>query len=179
MPGLTVALFAEIVRTTGRLVDTISAEQWSVPTPCTEWDLWTLTDHLRTGQQAFTGILTGHSAARPAADFRNSATALVDAFRLPGVLERIVELPVGAVPGSVALHLQTVEHPVHGWDIATATGRRTEFPDDAVEAAIEFSRGLLTQIPAGPGGPFEPSQPAPATAPAIDRLAALLGRKLP
>lgn len=179
MPELTVALFTEVVETTSQLVDTISADQWSAPTPCTQWDVRTLTDHLLTGQQAFTQILTGRSAAEPAADFRSSAMALVDAFQQPGALDRIVELPVGAVPGLVAMRLQTVEHLVHGWDLATATGQKAVFPDDAVEATIEFSRGLLTQIPDGPGAPFQPIQPAPETAPAIDQLAALLGRKLP
>jgi uncharacterized protein (TIGR03086 family) len=178
MPELTVALFTEVVDTTSQLVDNISADQWSAPTPCTEWDVRTLTDHLLTGQQAFTQILTGRSAAEPAADYRSSAAGLVNAFQQPDALTRIVELPVGAVPGTVALHLQTIEHLVHGWDVATATGQKAVFPDDALEAAIEFSRGLLTQIPTGPDGPFQSSQPAPETAPAIDRLAALLGRKL-
>ncbi len=178
MPDLTVAMFTEVVETTCRLVDAVTADQWSAPTPCTEWDVRALTDHLVAGQKAFAEIMTGPAVAGATLGFRASAMALVFAFRQPGALVRVVQVPVGAVPGSVAMHLQTVEHLVHGWDLATATGQTVRFSGDVVEAATEFSRGLLRQVPAGPGGPFEPSQPAPETASGIDRLAALLGRKV-
>ena len=49
---------------------------------------------------------------------RESAAALLDAFRQPGVLERTVTIAFGNVPGVVALHLRVTESLVHGWDLA-------------------------------------------------------------
>jgi uncharacterized protein (TIGR03086 family) len=71
--------------------------------------------------------------------------------------------------------VRTVETLVHGWDLARATGRPTPFPDELVEAELAFSRDLLERIPEG-RQPFAPSRPVADDAPAIDRLAALLGR---
>lgn len=109
---------------------------------------------------------------------RESAGALAAAFARPGALERTVQAPIGEVPGAVALHLQTMEHLVHGWDLAQATGQKALFDDTAVEREIEFARGLVAQLPPAPDGPFAMSRTAPADAPAIDHLAALLGREI-
>jgi len=178
MPELTVAMFCEAVESVCRLVDNVTDDHWDAPTPCPDWNVRQLADHLLAVQQAFVEIMAGQPATEPVVDFRTSATALADAFGQSGALERIVEIAVGSVPGLVAMHVQTVEHLVHGWDLATATGQTPRFAEAVVEGTIEFSHGLLTQIPAGPGGPFGPSQPAPESGPAIDRLAALLGRKI-
>jgi uncharacterized protein (TIGR03086 family) len=100
---------------------------------------------------------------------------LVEAFRQPGVLERVVSVPFGSVPGAVALHLRITEVLVHGWDLARATGQPATFPENLAEQELAFSRGKLGDIP-GDRHPFAPSQPVPAGAAAIDRLAACLGR---
>jgi hypothetical protein len=51
------------------------------------------------------------------------------------------------------------------------------FPEDVAEQELQFSRGAISQIPPG-RTPFGPSQPVPEDAPAIDRLAGLLGRQV-
>jgi uncharacterized protein (TIGR03086 family) len=93
----------------------------------------------------------------------------------PGALERTHTVPVGTLPGPAVVHLRTVETLVHGWDLARATGRRAPFPDELAEAELTFSRDLLGRLPEG-RQPFATSRPVPDDAPAIDRLAALLGR---
>ena len=80
------------------------------------------------------------------------------------------------VPAAVALHLRLTELLVHGWDLAIATGQPTVgLPEDVAEQELAFSRHQLTQLPPG-RMPFAPPQPVDQDAPAIDRLAALLGR---
>jgi len=71
-----------------------------------------------------------------------------------------------------------VETLVHGWDLARATGQPLAFPDEIVEVEIEISRKLLDGLPPGRSS-FAPPQPVADDAPAIDRLAALLGRRPP
>ena len=109
--------------------------------------------------------------------YRDSAAALLDALARPGALDKIVTVPFGTVPGVVALHLRITEILVHGWDLARATGQQTAFADDVAEQELAFSRAKLADIPPG-RRPFGPPQPAADDAPAIDRLAACLGRSV-
>ena len=112
------------------------------------------------------------------AAYRDSADAVVAAFGQPGALARTVEVPFGTVPGAVALHLRLTEVLVHGWDLAQATGQVAAFPQDLAEQELAFTRDALGALPPG-RSPFAPPTPAPDTAPALDRLAACLGRRLP
>lgn len=187
-----VTAFTGIVDTVVQLVEAVAEDQWTAPTPCSDWNVQQLVDHLVTGQRVFTDVMAEQPTAQgpeqsagtestPAslkAAVRESAGALAAAFARPGALERTVQAPIGEVPGVVALHLQTIEHLVHGWDLAQATGQKALFDDTAVEREIEFARGLVAQLPPAPDGPFAMSRTAPADAPAIDHLAALLGRQI-
>ena len=111
----------------------------------------------------------------PAAASRTSADEMLAAFRAPGVLERTHTVPAATLPGPAVVHLRTVETLVHGWDLARATSQPAPFPDELVEAELGSSRELLGRLPAG-RRPFGPFRPVADGAPAIDRLAALLGR---
>ena len=179
---------------TEQVVSAVRDEQWSAPTPCPEWTVRDLVGHMVTSNHAFVRILSGEPAQAPAgtapeapgssaADdglvqaYRDSAAALLGAFRQPGVLDRVHTVPIGPVPGIAALHLRITEALVHGWDLARATGQRAEFPEDLAEQELAFSRHKLGDIPPG-RTPFAPPQPVPDDAPAIDRLAALLGRNV-
>ena len=181
---------------TGQLISAVRDDQWSGPTPCPEWTVRDLVGHMVTSNYAFVRILGGTAPEAPsstapeapggAADshrpdaglvdaYRDSAAALVGAFRQPGVLDRVHAVPIGPVPGIAALHLRITEVLVHGWDLARATGQDPVFPEDLAEQELAFSRSKLGDIPPG-RTPFAPPQPVPGDAPAIDRLAALLGR---
>lgn len=174
----------------GDLVAAVRQDQWSAPTPCSEWTVRELVNHMVIGDRLAAGILRGEATVArgaldpktndalgddPVAAHRSAAAAMLAAFRLPGVLERPFEFPVGVLPGIAAVHLRTTEALVHGWDLAQATGRQPRFPDDTVERELEFTRA---QLPAATSGrtPFAPPQPSPDNAPPITRLAALLGR---
>ncbi len=174
---------------TGGLIDQLGPGAWPAATACTGWQVRDVVGHLISGHRAFTAIISGEepgalgTAVRPpdselAAAYRESASAMLGAFGQPGALDRVVTVPVGTVPGVVALHLRLTEALVHGWDIARATGLPAEFPADLAEQELAFTRSKLGDVPPGPG-PFGPPQPVPGSAPAIDRLAALLGRPVP
>lgn len=113
----------------------------------------------------------------PAGTYRVAAGDLLTAFRQPGALERILQVPVGAVPGIAAVHLRAVEELVHGWDLARATSQAVRFPDGIVQRELEFTRVKLADVPPG-RALFAPPQPAPDHASPLYRLAALLGRPL-
>ena len=73
--------------------------------------------------------------------------------------------------------LRTIECLAHGWDVARATGRRLEVDDAVAERAVAHSLALMERLPPD-RTPFGPAQPVPDDAPAVDRLAALLGRRV-
>jgi uncharacterized protein (TIGR03086 family) len=175
---------------TGELVAAVSGEQWDLPTPCADWTVRQLVDHLVGGNRMSTRVLRGEPLPPldelgrrshdelgndPARAYRTSADALLEAIRAPEVLERTHTFPVGTLPGPAVVHLRTVETLVHGWDLARATSHPVPFPDDLAEQELTFSRDLLGRLPEG-RRPFAPSRPVADDAPAIDRLAALLGR---
>ena len=170
---------------TGKVIAAIGDAQWAGRTPCTEWTVSDLVRHLVAGNNRFATAVGG--AERPgieesaptdadlAAAYQDSGAALIEAFSQPGALDRTVTVPIGQVPGVVALHLRVTEILVHGWDAATATGQPAEFPEDIAEAELTFSLGKLGDIPPG-RFPFAPQRPVDEGAPAIQRLVACLGR---
>jgi uncharacterized protein (TIGR03086 family) len=168
---------------TGELVAGIQPEHWQLPTPCSEWTVHDVVNHLVVGHLRFRAALDNGPApsdadvlgADPVGAYRSSADAMLAAFRVEGALDRPVTIPAGTLPGLVACELRVVEAAVHGWDVARATGLSLSFPDDLVEESIAFSRIQLSRLPAGRTR-FGPSQEASDDAPPLDRLAALLGR---
>jgi uncharacterized protein (TIGR03086 family) len=186
-----VAPLSTALDATGELVAGVRADQWQLPTPCSDWTVRQLVNHVVGGQRLFTRVLHGEPLPDPSqlgrrggqdqlgddpsAAYRESAEAMLAAFRAPGVLQQTHTIPAGTLPGPAVVHLRTVETLVHGWDLARATGQAPPFPDALAEAELGFSRDLLGRLPEG-RQPFAPSRPVADGAPAIDRLAALLGR---
>lgn len=181
---------AQLLDATGELIAGVRADQWNAPTPCTDWTVRDLVNHIVGGNRLFTGILRGEINLQPGgpprppidwlgddppAAYRTAATALLEAFGQPGVMQQTFTVPFGSVPGAVALHLRNTELLAHGWDLARATGQATRFPDEVVEQELAFSRSSLGAIPPT-RSPFAAPQPVADDAPTIDRLAALLGR---
>ncbi|GAB1694335.1 TIGR03086 family metal-binding protein [Krasilnikovia sp. M28-CT-15] len=175
MSDPTVGQLADVVERTGRLIAGITPEQWSDPTPCSEWDVRALVAHVVGGNALFAAALSGQTVTP--GDYADSADRLLAAFRAPGALEKVVTVPFGEVPAPIALHLRLADLMVHGWDLAQATGQRADYPDDVVEQALAFSRSALPLV-RKQDGPFAPSEPVDLDASALDRLAAFLGRKV-
>ena len=181
---------AQALDATDRLIAGIGDQQWQNPTPCTEWNLRDLVDHLVAANRRFSSMLHGEQPAAAAtqdaagddgdlvAAYRDSGKRMLAAFRQPGALEQTVTLPIGAAPAIAALHLRVTDLLVHGWDIAQATGQPARLPEQLAAQELEFTRAKLADMPAD-RRPFAPPQPVADDAPASDRLAAYLGRPVP
>lgn len=184
MTSESIEQLASALDTTGDVMASIAAGQWTLPTPCSEWSVSDLAYHLVTGNDRFTSALGGRAPVTAVVQeddlpeaYRRSARELLAAFGRPGALARNIDVPIGTVPGVVALHLRITEILVHGWDLAQATGQPASFPEALAEQEIAFSRAKLDDIPAG-RRPFASPQAVAEDAPAIDRLAACLGRRV-
>jgi uncharacterized protein (TIGR03086 family) len=191
VPDATLTPLVTALDGTGRLIGAVTGVQWDLPTPCPDWTVRRLVNHVVGGNRLTTRVLRGEPlppldqlgrrshvdqlGSDPATAYRTSADELLAALGAPGVLDRTHTLPAGTLPGRAAVHLRTVEALVHGWDLARATSQPVPFPDELAHQELVFSRDLLGRLPEG-RHPFAPSRPVADDAPAIDRLAALLGR---
>jgi uncharacterized protein (TIGR03086 family) len=171
----------------GELIDSIQPGQWSVPTPCLDWTVHRLVEHLVGKNLVFTAVLDGQPLPQRgegmpsdllAPGYHDSAAVLLDAFGQPGALDRSYEGPLGAATGAQRLKIRMYDLLAHGWDLAQALGRPANLPEDAAAESLAFARSDGRAVRPG-GGCFGPPRPVPDAAPAIVRLVAFLGRNVP
>ncbi len=171
---------------TGTIVNGTSTADFERTTPCHDWDVHTLANHLVGGTWMFAGALKGDDLPTgdpgdvvgkdPGAAYDAASAALRESAAADGALERLTILPIGTIPGQVALSLALVDTLTHGWDLAIATGQPADLPADAAAAALAFSEQAMNDQMRGPGGPFDAAVSAPADATPGERLVAFLGR---
>ena len=173
---------------TARVVAAIGADQWSAPTPCTDWDVRAVVHHVVAGNRWAARLGAGETIAAVGADLDgdllgDDPVAAYDAsvepaarvFERPGAMGAMFAVSYGPVPGSTYVGHRFADVLVHGWDLAVATGQDTTLPEDLVEACwrvVEPQLGIL----AG-SGMFDAPQPIPADADTQTRMLAKLGRR--
>jgi uncharacterized protein (TIGR03086 family) len=172
-----VADCADVLDRVVRLVDSLDEKEWSAPTPCDEWDVRAVVDHLLDVQQRFLAGLTGE-AVRTDATLRSNATMLTAAFQEEGALDRVVPDRLGDITGRTLLNILVMEHLTHGWDLGKAVGRVPSFDEEVAGRTIDFARMMSPKVPPALRR-FDPPKAVRRDAPAIDRLAAFLGREVP
>ncbi len=167
----------------GQLIARVRDDQWSAQTPCTEWTVRDLVNHLVVGNLVFAALLrdqpppergADHLGDDPVAAYRDTGAALQAAFAQPGVFERAYPGPLGIASGADRLRIRVADLLAHGWDLAQATDQPAELPEDLAEQALAFVRTQLTS--SSRAGRFAPAQHVTDDAAAIDRLVAFLGR---
>lgn len=157
----------------GDVLDQVHADDLANPTPCDDWTVSALVDHLVDTPSRFLARMKGENvdwSAPPShlehgwgPEFRNHADDLVHAWH---------ELE-GDPPTPAAW--QVAELAVHTWDLATAIGVAVATLDPEVaETGLEFMRATMRPEQRAPA--FGPEQPAPPDAGPYTRLAAFAGR---
>jgi uncharacterized protein (TIGR03086 family) len=166
------------------VVDRVRAEQLGDATPCVDWTVREVIDHVVTGNLLFAAMATGrpqpdraadHVGDDPSGALAASLGALEKAFTREGFLGETHPNPFGEGPGALLVDMRRTELTVHSWDIARASGQSTDF-DDALVAAVRASVEAAPMLADRSGTPFDEIKPAPPGATAADRLAAYLGR---
>ena len=163
----------------------IAPPQLAAPTPCTDFDVRALLNHLM-GVFMVAGTAGGKAAEVDPATFAEDRTggdwlatfeALAEAARLAWVPAAAWQGHTAvfgrAFPAAVAGRMLISELVVHGWDLARAT-RQPYRPDaDAVRVVHRhYSSTLVTQRTSAWGPPV----PVPPSAPVLDRALGLSGR---
>jgi uncharacterized protein (TIGR03086 family) len=151
-------------------------DQLDAQTPCDEWDVRSVINHLLDGQQGyFQKAALGEKAAPPspnppdilkgdpAGEYEKTRKATLDAFRKADPKKAMMTMGIAFV-----------DQVVHGTDIAKATGQDATIPPDLAEAAFGMVNGNITDENRGNG--FKAEVKVPENAPAQDKLLAYLGR---
>ena len=181
-------LHRKAVANTGRIVSGVRTSQLSQPTPCPDFDVRTLLNHVIAGNYWCAGLLERGAAEfdsatdfvgdDPGNAFEISVKGLLDAARQPGVLARPVQLPWGESLGEAALSLHFTEAVAHGWDVAKATGQDTTIAPELAEPCLELARTSISEDYRKPEMKvFGPEIKIPADAPVQERLIGFLGRQ--
>lgn len=184
----TTALLGVVLAELATVVGGVTAGQLHDPTPCAEFDVTELRDHILgwlttfaagfadPDGQAPRADVAGYQAPEdPASEVRRAAELLDRALRADAA-GRPLRLGEHAMPGEVALGMILWEYQVHGWDLARATGQRWSPPPAAAEESLNFAPAMLTEDYQGPGKAFAPPVVVPESASALDRLLGLSGR---
>ena len=169
------------------MVDRVGPDRWHAATPCEELDAGAVVEHIVAGLEQFAAVARGEpddlthqrqlEAATAGDEYRAAGQAMHDAWSAPGALDATYGMPWGEVPGAVLVEFMFIEELAHAWDLARAVEHPLVVDEDLAEAALKRARLYDDETIRVPGM-FGPAQEAPAGAPAIDRLAAFLGRNL-
>jgi uncharacterized protein (TIGR03086 family) len=175
-----VSLYRQATGRAVAVVEAVGVDQLSRPTPCSEWTVRQLIDHLLGGAEYLRVAATGAEPVpfegAPVTDYRSRVDRVLAALELPGALERVCVSPLGfdwAVADAVAGTFMDVL--IHTWDLARATGQYERLDARLVDACTAM---FLPEMPrlGREAGIVGPEVLLPAGASAQDRLLAAMGR---
>ena len=161
--------------------------QWSAATPCTEWSVRDLVNHVTYEQLWAPHVVAGDTVAEvgdrydgdvlgsdPLITARSATDGSQAAFG-GADLDAIVHLSYADVPCREYLIQMLTDAEVHGWDLAVATGQDPTL-DPAVTAVLLPVAAEQEDLLRG-SGMFGELQSVPHDAEDATRLLALLGRR--
>ena len=176
--GDEVRVLSKAVDQAGDVLDHVHQDALGRSTPCADWDVATLADHLVNAPVQFLTMLRGEQVDWAAAP-PHVAEEWGPAFRVAGddLIHAWHEHPSadGGGEAPVSADMQTAELALHTWDVARAIGHPLdELEPEIAERALAFLSANLTDDNRGPA--FGPPLPAPDGAGPYDELAAFAGR---
>jgi uncharacterized protein (TIGR03086 family) len=146
-------------------------------TPCDDWDVRTLMNHMLETQRYFVASARGENAAPPSpqppellgddpiAAFQRARDDTLTTFAQEGVIEKT----------GPSLGIAFSDTLLHGWDLARATGQDSTMPAGLAEAAYGMIHGRFTEEQRK--GVFNPELPVGPTASPQQQLLAYTGRE--
>ncbi|MFF8289859.1 TIGR03086 family metal-binding protein [Streptomyces sp. NPDC016309] len=173
----------------GERVHAVRPDQWDAPTPCTDWSVRDLVNHLtveqlwvaplvrerRTSEEvgdAFAGDVLGDD---PIAVWDRAAAESRAAFLEQGAMDRTVHLSFGPTPVPAYCSQMVSDLVVHAWDLSRAIGADERLPRDLVDFAVREVTPYADSLSGT--GLFAAPVKAPADADEQTKLLAMVGRE--
>jgi uncharacterized protein (TIGR03086 family) len=143
-------------------LDQIESCDWTRSTPCDDWSVRDLANHVIGGNFRYVMILSGEPAdkilgtrdndwlgADPLGSFDDGFARVTQKFSAPGILRASVRHPKsGAMTGAVLRVLRVNELTVHGWDLARAIGSDDRLNEGLVLWLLQHLEPLRSTIAA-------------------------------
>jgi uncharacterized protein (TIGR03086 family) len=160
------------------VVQSIGADDLHRPTPCRDWDVQALADHL-VDTITRLGSAAGNEVADPncaSIDRRiqKVTQAVLAGWRRRGLMADVT-FSGRTLPSRLALGILSIELVVHGWDFAAALDRPLLVSDAHAAHVLGLAQQTFTEQSRVTAG-FDPPVLVPVDAGALDQLVAFTGR---
>lgn len=169
-------------------VQAIADNQWHSPTPCTEWDVHALVNHVVGELRWIPPLLAGRTIAEvgdqlagdlldnePKRAWAAASQQAIEASLQPGAMERTVHLSSGDHRAGAYISEVATDAVIHTWDLARSIGaddrldgRLVEFAQATLQPQVEKWRAA---------GAFAAAVVVPPGADRQSRFLALVGRR--
>ena len=172
----------------GRRVHAVRSDQWGCPTPCKDWEVRELVNHLLVEQLWVPPLLAGQTVGEvgsafdgdqlgtdPVASWDAAAAAAHESLAAEGALGRTVHLSYADRPGEEYARELLFDLVVHTWDLARAIEGDEKIDPSLVDAVYSRIEPEVDSLAAS--GLFDPPVPVPADADEQTRLIAATGRQ--
>jgi uncharacterized protein (TIGR03086 family) len=150
-----VELHGQAARQFRDVIASVRDDQWALPTPCDEWDVKALINHV-VGEALWTPpLLSGLRIADvgnsldgdllgpdPRGAWNAAYAATIQAADDDGVADRIVHLSFGDTPAAEYLRQLAADYLVHAWDLAVAVGADSTLDPAVVSAVAGWFEGV-------------------------------------
>lgn len=157
----------------------IAADDLTRQTPCAEFDVSKLTEHLLGSVTALGGMVGAEIPERDEGDSVErqvvaAARPALDAWHRHG-LDGTVPFGKGEIRAKDACAILSIEFLVHAWDYAVAVGHEIHAPEPLSEYVLGLARHVIRPELRG-SGRFDEPVDVPADAGALEQLVGFTGR---
>ncbi len=145
-----VDLYARAMDAFGALLRRVPDDRWSDPTPCSDWAVRDLANHVIGENRWMPPMMAGRTVEDvgdelegdllgddPGRAWNEAAADALAAAREPGALERTVHLSFGDFPGHFYVGQVLSDHVIHSWDLARALGAEEKLDEELVRFAYD------------------------------------------
>ncbi len=161
------------------VLHTIPGDDMSRQTPCAEFDVAQLTEHLVNSITGIGGMVGAELPKRESGDsvegqIIRAARSALDAWHRRG-LDGTVPFGNGEMPATNACAIFSIEFLVHAWDYARAVGHEVNIPEPLAEYVLGLAHTTIRPELRGAAG-FDDPVDVPEDTGALDQLVAFTGR---
>jgi uncharacterized protein (TIGR03086 family) len=170
------------------VVHQVPDDRWTAATPCTEWDVRTLLNHVVGEQLWVVPLIDGRTVADvgseldgdlvgddPDGAWHHAASAAHRSLMQPGAVDRTVHLSYGDETAANYVEQLTFDALIHAWDLARGAGADDRLPDGLVAWGLAWVTPVAELYASG--GAFAAPVDVAGEASQQTRLLAMTGRR--
>jgi uncharacterized protein (TIGR03086 family) len=178
--------FLRTLDLTSTIVKGIRADQWKNATPCDEWNLSVLVNHITGENHWLAAIFSGETIQTVGDKFDGdlvgddpiaayvASVELAKASITPAVLEARHDVSIGDISGYDYVSQLFMDQLVHGWDAMMGSRQVVALDDGLVTAAIPVAQEMVAYV--GPGSVFGTTLELGSDAANVEMLLGTVGR---